>query len=221
MTQVAKKKGSPAHKFGAHLAYGKFNQLATEFQGLRLSPPDVRVSPGKREGEILRFVRGLRLSARVIYILRGMLSGQNVEVSWGHLLNKDRATCSRECDIIIHEKGYVDKWNGEEHPVMDFRFIDAAKAHAIVSCKSILTAVDTDYPKEMKEFGVKNTFLFAECCTKDDFDELKKKSKKAGYAALGCLYFTSKKARGFSTDDSVHQHFADAVSKCVSRSLDK
>lgn len=221
MTQLAKRKSKPVHKFGANLAYGKFNELAAEFQGLRLSPPDAPVSPGTRSGEILRFVRGLRLSARVIYILRGILSGENVEVSWGHLLNEDRAICSRECDIIVHGKGYVNKWNGEEHPVMDFRFIDASKAHAIVSCKSILTTVDVDYPKEMKQFGIKNTFLFAECCAKDDFEELKKKSRKAGYAALGCLYFTSLKTAGFATDDSVHHHFADSISKCVSRSLGK
>ncbi len=221
MTRQAKRKKAAIHKFGVHLQFGKFAELATEFQGRRLSPPDVKSAPGKRTGEILRFVRGLRLSARVIYILRGILSGEDVEVSWGHLLDGDRAYCSRECDIIIHDKGYVDKWNGDQHPVMDFRFIDAEKAHVVVSCKSILTNVDTDYPKEMRKFGIKHTFLFAECCAKADFKELHAKAKKAGYAGLGCLYFTSPKAGGFTTDETVHADFGKAVCKCLNTCISK
>jgi hypothetical protein len=215
MTKRNKKITHAGHKFGTNLAYGKFSEVATEFQTLRLSPPDVKCRPGKRTGEILRFVRGLRLSARVIYILRDQLSGSNLEVSWGHLLDKNKASCSPECDIIIHEKGHVKKWNGDggNNPIMDFRFIEAEKARAVVSCKSLLTDVDHDYPKDLKRYGVKRVFLFAESCQTEHFKKLNFKAKKAGYTALGCLYFTSSKGEGFKTDETLHANFAEAIGK--------
>jgi hypothetical protein len=216
MNKRAKKKIHSYHPFGVNLTYGRFSQLAAEFQGLRLSPPEVTNVPGKRTGEILRFVRGLRLSARVIYILRANLSSAHLEVSWGHLLNQDKASCSPECDIIIHEKGFVEKWNGDEHPIMDFRFIEARKTRAVVSCKSKLSDIDADYPKDLKRYGVKHVFLFAECCREDKFKALSAKAKKAGYMAVGCLYFTSPKGDGFKTDESLHASFSKAVCKCVS-----
>jgi hypothetical protein len=203
------------HTFALNLAYGKFSEAAAEFQGLRLSPPDVTVGTGKRTGEILRFVRGLRLSARVIYILRDQLSGSDLEVSWGHLLDKDGAYCSPECDIIIHEKGFVQKWNGNEHPIMDFRFIEARKTRAVVSCKSSLTDVDHAYPKSLQQFGVKKVFLFAECCRSDHFKRLSVKAKNAGYTALGCLYLTFPTVEEFKTDETIHAAFVKAVEKAV------
>jgi hypothetical protein len=213
MTNRIRKAQQVEHRFGVNLANGKFSEVAAEFQGLRRSLPDVKCSPGKRTGEILRFVRGLRLSARIIYILRDQLSGSDLEVSWGHLLDKNKASCSPECDIIIHEKGHVKKWNGDggNNPIMDFRFIEAEKARAVVSCKSKLKDVDHAYPKDLKRYGVKKVFLFAESCHTKHFKKLNAKAKKAGYTALGCLYFTSPKGDVFKTDETLHASFAKAV----------
>jgi hypothetical protein len=205
----------PAHKFGLNLALTKFSQLAVELQGLRDSPPRIKAESGRRTGEILRFIRGLRLSAQVIYILREHLSDSDLEVSWGHLLDEDKAMCSPECDIIIHEKGHVARWNGGEHPIMDFRFIAASKARAVVSCKSSLTDVDQVYPHDLLSHGVNKVFLFAECCRSDRFTALSKKAKRAGYSALGCLYFNDEKNGGYKTDEKGHVTFVDAVRKAV------
>jgi len=210
-----KKRRTFTHKFGLNLAYGRFSELAVELHGLRESPPYVKPGSGKRTGEILRFVRGLRLSAQIIYILRDHLSGSDLEISWGHLLDETNASCSPECDIIIHKKGHLRKWNGGEHPIMDFRFIEASKAQAVVSCKSSLTDIDRAYPKGLQRYGVKKVFLFAECCRNDHFKALTLQAKQAGYAALGCLYFTHAKNEGFKTDEKIHKHFIDSVRKAV------
>lgn len=203
------------HKFGLTLAFSRFSEVATEFQRLRLSPPAVKSSSGKRTGEILRFVRGLRLSARVIYILRDQMSNSALEVSWGHLLDNNQASCSPECDIIIHERGFVQKWNGNDHPIMDFRFIEAKKTRAVVSCKSFLADIDCSYPKDLRQFGIKKVFLFAECCRSDKFQTLSNNAKKAGYAGLGCLYLTSPDGSVFETDETIHMKFAKAVGQVV------
>src|SRR5580692_683713 len=48
--------------------------LAAELTMLRQHPPVVQRSHGRYEGDILGFVRGLRLSAKVLYFLRDHLA---------------------------------------------------------------------------------------------------------------------------------------------------
>src|ERR1035438_5528865 len=83
----------------------KFLALKEELWTTREYAPKVRrVMRGgkvKRIGDILGLVRGLRLSARLIYILRQKLHGQHIEINWGHVLDDKRRMCSPECDIII------------------------------------------------------------------------------------------------------------------------
>jgi hypothetical protein len=203
------------HKFGVALSVGQLNELAIELYGLRISPPDVQLGKGSRVGEILRFVRGLRFSARVIYFLRDQLSNTNLDVSWGHLLDHDQASCSPECDIIIHEKGYVKKWNGNDHPIMDFRFITVEKAKAVVSCKSLITTIDPQYPKELKSYGVKNILLLAECCKSEQFDKIKEAAKKAGYTGFWCLYFIKQDGVGFEIREALYTDFVETVFRTV------
>jgi hypothetical protein len=212
-----KAKADVKHRFGTALSFAQLKELATELQELRVSPPDVQAHEGRRLGEILRFVRGLRFSARVIYFLREQLSHTNLDVSWGHLLDRDQAFCSPECDIIIHDKGYVKKWNGNEHPIMDFRFISVEKAKAVVSCKSLLTAIDREYPKDMKACGVKNVLLLAECCKTDQFEKIKEAAKKAGYSGFWCLYFLTKDGIGFETREALYADFVKAVIRTVEK----
>jgi len=191
--------------------------LMGELKLLRDHPPLTRHLDGHYEGQILGFVRGLRLSAGVIYFLRERLSATNLEVAWGHLVDDARDSCSPECDVIVHKKGHVAKWNGTEDPVMVFKFVKASSARAIVSCKSKLTDIDKSYPKSLKKYGVADIFLFAECCQENDFPKLEKAAKKAGYRGLWCLYLTDKDSPSFRTDEKMLINFGDAVHKAVSR----
>lgn len=92
---------------GANLRIEQLVGLREELQILRHHPPLIKRLDGKYEGDILGFVKGLRLSARVIYFLRERLSSTGLEVSWGHILDQKERSCSPECDVVIHRKGYV------------------------------------------------------------------------------------------------------------------
>src|SRR5258707_13284732 len=93
---------------GIALANEQLTGLKAELQKIRSHPPLVKRGPGIYEGDILGFVKGLRLSARLIYFLRERLSEtlsqSNLAVSWGQLLDDNCEFCSRECDVIIHSK---------------------------------------------------------------------------------------------------------------------
>jgi hypothetical protein len=214
----SKTKASSKGKF--NLGFGLVNAalaaLAAELQNYRDAPALVKRSDGKYEGDILGFVKGLRLSAGLIYYFRDKVEGHDLEVSWGHLLDKRQLSCSRECDVIIHTKGSIHKWNGTDRPIMEFKFIEAAKARAVISCKSILTSkeIDKDYPKELKKFGVKKVFLFAECSSASNFDNLRKKAKTAGYADLCCLYLTGPQDY-IKTDERMWYDFGNKVLAAV------
>ena len=67
--------------FGGSLAVEQLISLTAELQKLRHHPPLTRREGGRYEGDILGFVKGLRLSARVIYFLREYLSDTDLEVS--------------------------------------------------------------------------------------------------------------------------------------------
>src|SRR5277367_2516882 len=126
----------------------KFAALREELLTARDCPPQITIvqSNGKRRkrGDILPFDRGLRLSARLIYILREKLRDYDVEVNWGHVQDDKQRLCSPECDIIIHKGGMSDRWNGHHNnnsSVMDFWFIQRDCVKAIISCKSMFASV--------------------------------------------------------------------------------
>jgi hypothetical protein len=209
-----KKAAQPQPRFGTALGVQQLAALTGELKFLREHPPLVKRSDGKYEGDILGFVRGLRLSAGVIYFLRERLSSEDVEVSWGHMLDEKQNSCSPECDVIVHSKGHVRKWNGNEKRVMEFTFVQAEQVRAVISCKSRLTAIDKVYPKDLKGFGVKNIFLFAESCEETKLSSLRKTAKKAGYRGLWCLYQTQNPTV-FKTDDNMLIAFGDAVHRAI------
>lgn len=227
MKAAAKKKVAVTKKakakptFGASLSVEQLEGLNAELQKLRHHPPLTRRQGGKYEGDILGFVKGLRLSARVIYFLRECLSDTHFEVSWGHVLNAEEQSCSPECDIVIHSKGHIRKWNGDggADPVMNFRFVRAEGVRAVVSCKSRLDAIDPDYPKALKRFGISKVFLFAECCREDQLASLRAKAKGAGYSGLWCLYFTKKGTDDsiFSRDETMYVDFGNSIRKAVKK----
>jgi hypothetical protein len=192
--------------------------MAGELRELRLGPPVVITGGGHRVGDILGFVRGLRLSARLIYFLREQISHTDCEVDWGHLVDDACASCSPECDVIVHKRGHLRRWNGGDRPIMDFRFIRVTHARAVVSCKSVLTSIDRKYPATLKKFGVKRVFLFAECCRHNDLARLRKTAKKAGYAGVFCLYLTETGNPRIKRSDRDYRAFTDAVIKIAAAS---
>jgi len=154
--------------------------------------PFIRELESKRQkGRIFPFARGLHLSASLIYLIREILLGTNLEANWGQLLDERGNYCSCECDVIIHHEGYEGRWNGN---VMDFRFIKQQKAVAVISCKSYLRSgdVDSEYCELMKPF-VKKIWLFAECCGPRSAKSIEQKALKSGYKKFWHLYSWSKK----------------------------
>jgi hypothetical protein len=148
----------------------------------------------KKKGRILPFIRGLYFSSHLIYAVREYLSGSGLSVSWGHLLDKTEDFCSAECDIIIHQKGWLRQWNGKhKDPVMDFRFIPQEWAVAVISCKSHLRTgdIDEEYCKLLKPY-VKKIWLFSECCGPHSVDSIKRKATRCGYGKCWHLYTWSK-----------------------------
>jgi hypothetical protein len=204
----------PPTAFGKALSVEQLTGLAAELVTLRTHPPLVKRQDGRYEGDILGFVRGLRLSARVIYFLRERLSTTGLEINWGHVV-KDEQSCSPECDIIIHTAGHVRKWNGNAAPVMDFKFVDASSVRAVVSCKSTLDHIDKDYPKALKKYGVKKIFLFAEVCRASQLKSLRSAAKKAGYSGLWSLCLVEKPEAGFTTDERMYVDFGETLLKAV------
>lgn len=213
---AATKTHSKTHAFGMALANEKLTALKAQLQTLRSAQPLVKKRDGRYEGDILGFVKGLRLSAGVIYFLQEKLSQTDLEVSWGHLLDDQKASCSPECDVIVHTRGYWHRWNGGDHPIMEFKFIEISQARAVISCKSQLTSIDRDYPKSLKKFGVNKVFLFAETCPATRFDNLQETAKRAGYAGLCCLYLTGRNGIFMEVNEKMWVEFGDKVLSAVS-----
>jgi len=147
----------------------------------------------RQKGRILPFVRGLRLSALLIYAIREMLTGTGLTANWGHLTDASGTICSPECDVIIHREGYFKRWNGHENAIMDFRFIEQQLAVAVISCKSYLKSgdIDTEYCKSMEPF-VQKIWLFAECCGPRSVETIRAKAFEHGYEHFWYLYTWSK-----------------------------
>lgn len=146
----------------------------------------------KNKGSVLSFVRGLRLSSLLIYSIRELLDGSSLTANWGHILDENGILCSRECDIIIHDKDVpLHKWNGDGggNHVMDFRFIPHSAAKVVISCKSYLTSsqIEIEYCNDMKKF-VDRVWLFAECCGPKSDESIEDTAKKIGYENFHYLY---------------------------------
>jgi len=218
---MAREKKAQSEKclpFGERLALEQLAGLTAELQLLRQHPPLIKRKDGKYEGDILGFVKGLRLSARVIYFLRERLSSIiNLEVNWGHILDDSGQSCSPECDVIIHSIGYVRHWNGSKNPVMDFKFVKASEVLAVVSCKSQLTSVDKDYVSSLKKYGVKKVFLFAECCKEPSLPQLRKKAHDAGYKGFWCLYTIQEPGEFVKEDEKMLKNFGDSIQRSLKR----
>jgi len=165
----------------------EYEKLCAEFSGWRIDPFVRMMEKDRREGRVLAFVRGLRLSAQLIYAARQAVSSAGLEADWGHLLDVSGNYCSPECDVIIHKPGSFARWNGTQNAVMDFKFIKCSEALAVISCKSFTAAVDRQYCQKLRQY-VNRVWLFAECCRPDAVDKLRKKAKQAGYRGFWYLY---------------------------------
>jgi len=168
----------------------------------------------KRKGRVLAFVRGLRFSALLTYAVRDILSGTGLSANWGHLIDETGTLCSRECDVIIHRDGYVQRWNGKnEAPIMDFKFIAQEDAIAVISCKSYLRTnkVDENYCESMESF-VDRVWLFAECCGPRSARNIRKKALDTGYGDFWHLYTWSEKA-GQQLNKGGWSRFVEEVEK--------
>ena len=202
--------------FANRLATQQLWSLASELHALREHPPLTARGDGFYEGNILSFVKGLRISAQIVYFLRDCLSEGDLDVSWGHILNSQGQSCSPECDVIIH-KGHLRKWNGSggSNPIMEFKFVRAEKVKAVISCKSVVTTVDEDYPLKLVPFGVDKVFLFGECCSQSNYSGLKTKALAAGYSGFWCSYLTDSSQDEPIKDDSMYQDFWDTMISTV------
>lgn len=183
-----------------------FYALKSELERLRVDTVN--------KSSILAFVRGLRLSARLIYALRTNLSGTGYDIDWGHLISPDGDSCSPECDIIIYKNGFESRWNGTDKPVMDFKFINCDKAVAVISCKSLIDSVDKKYVQEMKKY-VDKVLLFAECCEPKKISRIKDAATKNGYIGFWYLYEFNKDTKECKHDDNVLIDFLAATRKLV------
>lgn len=194
----------------ATLDLTRFGTLKDELQRYRIDSV-LRMKKKKAPGgDILGFVRGLRLSAQLIYALRDALSDTPLEVNWGHLLDDNGEYCSPECDVIVHKPGHVARWNGTEKPVMDFRFVKSRNAVAVISCKSFIQSVDHDYSKQMSRY-LKNLYLFAECCLPSAVGKLQASAKAAGYRGFWYLYTWNRTTGIVSEDQAVWSDFLGNV----------
>lgn len=193
-----------------------YNTIKGQLLNYRLDPfiREMEKKEGADKGLIFPFARGLRFSCLLIYAIREALSGSDLEVNWGQIIGDGGLVLSGECDIIIHKKGHVKKWNGSDNGnhVMDFRFINKGNAVAVISCKSYLTksTIETEYCTNMLKY-VKRVWLFAECCGPESVDLIKEESKKIGYENFWHLYTWSR-----TTDDTVEDikgwlHFIETI----------
>ncbi len=150
---------------------------------------------GKNKGIIFTFARGLRFSALLIYKIRKILNGTNLTASWGQILNDD-GEFSNECDIIIHEGGFVHRWNGEggTDKIMDFKFIEQSKVKVVISCKSYIktNTIEKEYFTNLNKY-VSKIWLFAECCPKSSTRTIRNNAQAAGYEYFWHLYTFEKK----------------------------
>ena len=178
---------------GEALELRKISGLATELFEWRADPETQQAH--KEGGGVFDFVLGLRLAARLIYILRSKLKAHSLDANWGQIVAPDGKYLSPECDIVIHRTGEIDRWNGgggELGNVMDFRFIKLEDVVAVISCKSFLTSFsdrDKSYCKRLKQYmRGKKLWLFAECVQMGKEKAMAQKAESIGHDRLWYLY---------------------------------
>lgn len=206
-------KGYTVGKTERALLSEKFRAILGELLTWRLDPYISNMAKG--QGRVLPFVRGLRFSVRLMYIVREHL-GNGLRADWGHLLDKDGNQCSKECDIIIHEPPAVARWNGNvTEPAMDFRFVKCSKAVVVISCKATVPPIDKEYVKEMRPFCDK-VWLFSERCiakSQQVVTKIRNDSHRTGYEHFWHLYRQSEDMGEPEYDEDDWLEFVAAVSK--------
>lgn len=192
-----------------------FNSMMSEFSEWRMDDYLKLLNKMNQKGwgKVLPFVRGLRLSARLIYIIRKNLNGTNLAADWGHLMNEAGDYLTPECDIILYDKkGKIDEWNDQtKNAVMNFKFIENTSAKLVISCKSLLKTSDVDkaYCEEVKKF-VNRIWLFAECCGPRSPLKIKERAKQSGYEKFFFLY-TWSEAKGIKPDQEGWIEFINLI----------
>jgi len=183
-------RGTSGSSHGEILLRERFEHMAAEFKSWRMSDFIRQLEASKGKGRVLPFIRGLRLSAQLVYAIRELLIGSGLTATWGHLLDEKWKFCSPECDVIIYkERGQLRQWNGTREPVMDFRFVLMTEAVVVISCKSKIRSTDLDekYSREIKKY-VDRVWLFAECCGPRSPNRVMEKALQAGYEHFWYLY---------------------------------
>jgi len=202
-----------------HLALRKLTNLANELIEWRSDHEIRRID--KEGGGVFDFVKGLRLAARLIYILKERLERHGLDANWGQIMDDKGVYLSPECDIIVHANGHLDRWNGEGPSeignIMDFRFIELRHVLAVISCKSYLSSVcerDQKYCARLKPYlKGRKLWLFAECIPKGKEEDIRQKARKAGHDFLWYLYTWDDKSLVPEQDRPQWQDFLQAVDK--------
>lgn len=179
------------------LAIEDYASLVSKLSSWRIDQYVRYVEDQKKRGwgNVLPFVRGLRLSSQLIYVIRKKLMGSALTADWGHLLDKDGNYLSPECDIIVYDKqGEEHVWNDDIKPVFTFKFIKCTHTKLVISCKSFLNPsnIEVDYFNELKKH-VEKIWLFAEYCGPKSPRRIEETAKRIGYQEFFFLYTWSKK----------------------------
>ena len=206
---------------GRQLALQKIKSLSNELAEWRSDDEIRQIQRKKPKVGVFDFVKGLRLSAQLIYIIREHLSGYSLEANWGQVIDDSGTYLSPECDVIIHSPGQLRRWNGGENQVMDFKFIPREKVIAVISCKSKITSITkdlTDYCQRLKPYmRGKKIWLFAECVPKGKGRKIINDSKRAGYQKCWYLYNWDSKNSEIQRDDELLLDFIREIIKLGER----
>jgi len=192
-----------------------FAGLSAELAKWRSDHEQQEMQRTKAEGRVFDFVKGLRFSARLIYIIRERLSSAHLEVDWGQVIDDSGDLLSPECDVIIHRQGYFRRWNGgKADQVMDFRFIQRSDIVAVISCKSLVRSITNEvrnYYIRMKPYvNPGKLWLFAECVPLGKEKKIKTDARAAGYAGFWHLYSWGQRESRVRADE---QAWADFLTK--------
>lgn len=203
-------------------ASDRYNNVSQPLLSHRIDPfiREVEVRKGKNKGYIMSFVRGLRMSALIIYQLREILSDTNYSAYWGQIIGDDGEYLSNECDIIISRKdAFEKKWNGQgTENIMDFRFISRNHVKLVISCKSFLTNsdVEKEYCENMKNY-ISNIWLFAECCGPQSVAPITKTATEYGYSAFWHLYIWNRLTGETKLDEGIWKDFEKEIRELVDK----
>jgi hypothetical protein len=195
----------------------RYENVKSPMLSYRIDPfvRSVEARGGKNKGNIMSFVRGLRLAALIIYQIRTILSGTNLSAYWGQIIDRDYSYLSNECDIIIGtENAHEQKWNGsgDGNDIMDFRFIMKDDVKAVISCKSFLTKnkIEEEYCENLLKY-VNKVWLFAECCGPNSVQIIAEESKGFGYEHFWHLYTWNRNTGDCAFDVGIWKDFERKV----------